>query len=203
MKTIHLLIAGIVWVLFVNTSIAQTTISNDSIEKVEKEYKGETYIINHPPQNTLRASGNNQIIRSTSIVNKDRGELEGHSSAGGCYNLKETTPLEDVIKKAISKEKIALLALNDKNRMVIDFDYNIKTGKVIHLHFRLIGNTTLFDDKDSETKITLKDISTLEALFKEYYFDVPENCVNRETGDIYGNWYRVFWFSKLAEEEKE
>jgi hypothetical protein len=203
MKKIHLLLTGILWVLFANTGIAQTTVSNDSVKKVEKEYKGETYIINSSAQNTLRSDGNNQRSVSTSIWNKNEGELKGHSSAGGCYGLKETVPLEDIIKKAISKKKIALLALNEKNNIVIVFDYNIKTGKVIHLHFMLHSTTTLSNDTDSETEITLKDISTLETLFKEYYFDVPEDCVNRETGDIYGNRARVFWFSKLAEKEKE
>ncbi|GHT39817.1 hypothetical protein FACS189437_04320 [Bacteroidia bacterium] len=202
MKTIHLLIAGIVWVLFANTSIAQTTISNDSIEKVEKEYKGETYVINSSSRNTLRSDGNNQRSASTFIVNKNEGELKGHSAAGGCYGLKETIPLEEVIKKAISKKKITLLSLNEKNKMAIFFYYNIKTGKVINIQFILMGNTPLSKDIDSETEITLKDINTLEALFKEYYFDVPKNCVNRETGDIYGNWARVFWFSKLAEEKE-
>ncbi|GHT39816.1 hypothetical protein FACS189437_04310 [Bacteroidia bacterium] len=203
MKTTHLLVIGILLVLSINTGIAQIVTPDNSIEKEEKEYKGETYIINRIPHNSLRASGDNQLITSTSIANKERGEMEGHSAAGGCYNLKETTPLENVIKKAISKEKIAFLALNDKNNMVIIFNYNIKTGKVINVHFMLHSNTTLSSDTDSETEITIKDIGKLESLFKEYYFDVPEDCVNRETGDIYGNWARVFWFSKLAEEEKE
>jgi hypothetical protein len=55
---------------------------------------------------------------------------------------------------------------------------------------------------DSKTEITLKDISKLESLFKEYYFDIPEGCVNWE-GGIYGNWARAFWFSKLAAEEEK
>jgi hypothetical protein len=191
------------WTLSVNTGIAQTATSNDLSEKVEKEYKGETYIIDRPSQTTLRASGNNQTNISTFIENKDRGELEGHSAAGGCYYLKESAPLDEVIKKAISKKKIESLALNKKNKIVIKFDYNIKTGKIVHLLFIFNSAMRLSDDMDSETEITLKDIHTLESLFKEYYFDVPEDCVNRETGNIYGGWTRFFWFYKLTEEEKK
>jgi hypothetical protein len=202
MKPIYVLFIGILWALSVNAGIAQTVASNDLFEEVEREYKGETYIIHRPSQNTLRASGNNQTNIGTSIVNKDRGELEGHPAAGGCYYLKESAPLEEVIKKAISKKKIESLALNKKNRMEIKFDYNIKTGKVVHLLFMFNSAMRLSDDMDSETEITLKDIHTLESLFKEYYFDVPEDCVNRETGNIHGGWMRFFWFYKLVEEEK-
>jgi hypothetical protein len=203
MKPIYVLFIGILWALSANVGIAQTVASNDLFEEVEREYKGETYIIHRPSQTALRASGNNQTNISTFIANKDRGELEGHSAAGGCYYLKESAPLEEVIKKAISKKKIESLAQDKKNNVLIKFDYNIKTGKVVHLLFRFKSTIGLSDDTDSETEITLKDVHTLESLFKEYYFDVPEDCVNRETGDIYGNWMRVFWFYKLAEEEKK
>ncbi|GHT39819.1 hypothetical protein FACS189437_04330 [Bacteroidia bacterium] len=199
MKTIYLLFTVILWALSFNTGIAQTTVSNDSVEQIEKEYKGETYIINSSSQNALRGSDNNQMSISTTISNKNEGAFSG-SAAGVCYNLKETIPLEEVFKKAISKEKIKSLALSDKNGILIMFYYDMNTGKIAHLRFRLVGNTTLSNDTDSETEITLKDISTLESLFKEYYFNVSEaTCEKFE----FGNRYYMFWFSKLAEEEKE
>ncbi|GHT54200.1 hypothetical protein FACS189446_3340 [Bacteroidia bacterium] len=196
MKTIYLLLISILFALFANKSIAQNAID---ISK-EKKYERETYVINNMPQSYLRATS--QMNKSTNIYNKNKGEVEGHSAAGGCYGLKETTLLTEIFKKAISKDKIKSLAFDDKNRIFVSFIYNIKTGKVVHVGFMLQG-ISLSDNVDSETDITLKDINKLESLFKEYCFDVPKDCVNHETHDIYGNWNRIFWFSKLVEEEKE
>jgi hypothetical protein len=197
MKTIYLLLISILFALFANKSMAQNAI--DTFK--EKKYEGETYVINNMSQSYLRA-GTSQMNKSTNIYNKNKGEAEGHSAAGGCYNLKETTPLTEIFRKTISKDKIKSLASDDKNRIFVSFIYNIKTGKVVHISFMLQG-IFLSDDIDSETGITLKDINKLESLFKEYYFSVPGNCVNHETNDIYGNWNQIFRFSKLAEEEKE
>jgi hypothetical protein len=199
MKKIHLLCMGMCLVLSVNTGMAQTVNPNDSVTKVEKEYKGETYVINSSAQNTLRSSKNNQFIMSTTIANKNEGAFSG-SGAGVCYNLKKTIPMEEVFKKAISKEKIKSLALGDKNGIIIGFYYDTNTGKVAYMRFILRGNITLSDDTDSETEITLKDINALESLFKEYYFDVSEATCEKFK---FGHWYQPFWFHKLAEKEKE
>jgi hypothetical protein len=80
--------------------------------------------------------------------------------------------------------------------------YDIDTGKVVALHF-ILRRVPLTEDLNSETNITLRDIHRLETLFKEYYFDIPVGCVNRETNDHYGNWTVMFWFSKLAEAAEE
>jgi hypothetical protein len=200
MKKIHLLLTGILWVLFANTGIAQTTVSNDySVEKVEKEYKGKTYVISKQQYNITRTFESNPVNTSTTISNTDEGAFSG-SGAGVCYGLKEQIPQEEILKKALSKEKIKLLAQGERNGIIITFYYDVNTGKVAYLRFRLVGNTTLSNDTESETEITLKDISKLESLFMEYYFDVSKaKCDNLK----FGNRYHMFWFSKLAEEEEK
>ncbi|MDR0543279.1 MAG: hypothetical protein LBH19_13855 [Dysgonamonadaceae bacterium] len=199
MKAIHLFITVILWVSAINAGMAQKnkqTFPNDS---VEREYYKKMYDINRHQYNNLRASDSQPP--SVSIHNNDRGALAGHSSAGGCYNLKETTPVADIIKKVLSKDKIKALALDNKNNIVIIFDYDINTGKVVHLQFIL--HAPFSDDLTSETSITLRDINRMESLYKEYYFDIPEGCVNRETNDHFGNWANVYRFYKLVDEEPE
>jgi hypothetical protein len=197
MKTNYLLLIVILLALSVNTSIAQTVVPNDSITKVEKEYQGETYMIGNTQNNTLRALETKQKSISTTISNKDEGAFSG-AAAGVCYGLKKTIPMEEVFKKAISKEKIKSLSIIDKNGIIITFYYDINTGQVAHLRFRLVGNTQLSNDVDSQTEITLKDIKTLESLFKEYYFDMSETTCEKFQ---FGNWMQPFWFYKLVEDE--
>ncbi|MDR0543280.1 MAG: hypothetical protein LBH19_13860 [Dysgonamonadaceae bacterium] len=202
MKTIYLLVTGIFWVSAVNAGMAQKnkqTFPNDS---VEKKYYAKTYVVNFDQQNNLRASDSQPP--SVSIYNHDLGELAGHSSAGGCYDIKETTPLTDVIKKVLSKEKIKALALDKKNNIVIKFNYDMNTGQVVHLQFIL--HVPFSEDLNSETSLTLRDINQLESLYKEYHFYIPEGCVNREARDAndhFGNWVKFFWFYKLVDEEPE
>jgi hypothetical protein len=67
--------------------------------------------------------------------------------------------------------------------------------------FILSGDVILSDDINADTCITLRDINKLEILFKEYYFEIPIRCDNKDVE--YSNVYYPFDFSKLAEEEKE
>jgi hypothetical protein len=65
----------------------------------------------------------------------------------------------------------------------------------------LRNSLTFSEDSESENCITLKEINTLDKLFKDYYFKLTW-C---ENGDKYSNWNIMpFRFSKiLADEEKE
>jgi hypothetical protein len=204
MKAIYLLFTMIVLALSVNTVIAQTVIKTIPDNLVERKYDKEIYLINSDTvlsQSSIRSSKEIPGRIYTTIMNKDKGVFNG--GASGCYFLKETTPLTEIFKQAIPKEKIKSLALNDKNGIFITYYYDTKTGKVAHLKFNLRG-IILSDDMDSETDITLKDINKLESLFKEYHFDVSNLYCDKLNREIeFGNWNQVFWFSKLAEEEKE
>jgi hypothetical protein len=197
MKTIKLFFTVILGVLSVNTSMAQ---SNERIS-VEKEHKGETYIVDSFPPNNLRGSANS-YYRSQSIVNKNK-EVISHSTISYCLNLKETTPLVDVFKNAISKEKMKSLAYKDQRNMIlITFFYDTETGQVVYMWFHLQG-VSLSEAEDSDTNITLEDINSLEKHFKEYYFDVSKAFCQEIKGEKikYGKYMYAFWFSKLAEEE--
>jgi hypothetical protein len=203
MKTNYLLLTGIFWAFTFHTSIAQRVENVFPCDSAEIEFYRKTYDVDKDTsasQNGLRSSGSQTT--STYIYNVDKGELTGHSSAGGCYNLKESTPLADVIKAALSKEKIKLLGSDDRNKIVIYFAYDMNTGKVVFLRF-IVRGKPLSEDLNSETAITLRDIHRLETFFKEYYFDISAGCVNRETNDHYGNWTVMFRFSKLAEAAEE
>jgi len=190
MKTRKIIFSIIIlFTLFVNIGIAQDV----KIISVEKKYNGKTYIVDSIAQNTLRSSWNNNKLPFT-IENKNKIDFS-KSIFGTCY-LKETTPLSEIFNKAVSKEKIKALALNDKSRIVISFIVDAKTGKVVWTRFIAF----LSDDIDSKTEVTLKDIEKLETLFNNYSFEKPKNCNTRVD---YITWFRPFYFSKLAAEEEK
>ena len=197
MKT-YLLLFGILFAISVNTCIAQ----DSKTISVEKKYNGETYVIDGVPQSNLRASGETQKRIWLWIANKDTVGFS-NGIVGVCHGLKEKTPLADVFKKVISKEKIESLAFDDKNRITANFIYDVKTGQVVWVAFILMGNNIILsDDINSKTDITLKDINNLEKLLKKYHFDVSNlYCEDEKTK--YGNWIVPFWFFKLVTEEKE
>ena len=203
LKTIYHFITGILLALLAfHSGMAQNGEIKFSNDSVEKNFYKNMYIVNYQKHTNLRAA-NSQTF-SVSIYSKIKVHF---TAAGGCYYLKETTPLADVIRKTISKEKIKSLAFNDLNRLFIVFIYDMNTGQVVDLHFILRG-VPLSDDINSKTEITLRDIYRLETVLKEYRFDIPKGCVNPEANPNnpaahYGNWAMPFTFSKLAEEEKE
>jgi len=205
MKTTYYFITGILLALLsFNSGMAQNGEIKFSNDSVENNFYKERYTVNYQKYTNLRTA--NSQTTSVSIYSKYKGPSAGRS-AGGCYNLKETTPLVDVIRKVLPKEKIKAWASNDQNRLSIIFIYDTNTGQVVDLFFRLHG-VPLSDDINSKTEITLKDIYCLETVLKEYRFDIPKGCVNPEANpndpdSHYGNWAMLFKFSKLAEEEKE
>jgi len=197
----YLIVAGIIWAFACHTGLAQDagkTFPNDSVEK--KFYK-ERYDVNDYSSSTnLRSSG--PPITSISIWNKNKDVWRGRlSNSNGCSKIKESDPIADVIKKALSKAKIKTLASGDNSRIEIYFFYNVKTGKVVYTGFRLSG-VALSEDIHSETALTLRDIYRLETLLKGYRFIIPEGCANRDTNDSCGTFALFFRFSKLVEEAK-
>jgi len=198
MKT-YLLLFGILFAISVNTCIAQDV----KTIPIEKKYNGETYVVDSVPQSYLRSSGETQKRIRIWIINKNKAGIDD-AYGSSCYGLKESIPLTDVFKKAISKEKIKPLAFDDKNRITANFTYDVKTGQVVWVAFLLTGNNiTLSDDIDSKTDITLKDINNLEKLFKEYHFDVSNLYCESEKTKCNNNLNVSFVFSKLAEEEEK
>jgi hypothetical protein len=194
MKAVYLLLINILFVLSVSTSFAQNV--NTS---AEKKYNDETYIIDdNTSQNNFRASGAIQKGIKITVANKNKAVFD-NTVGGACYVPKETTPLTEVFKKAVSKEKIKSLANNDKNRITIRFSYNVKTGRIIYMWFILSEDVILSDDINSDTCITLRDINKMETLFKEYYFEIPIRCDNKDAE--YGGVFYPFIFSKLAAAE--
>jgi hypothetical protein len=122
MKTIHLLLTGIFWTFTFHASIAQCVENVFPCDSTETEFYRKTYNIHKntfASENDLRSSEPQKI--STFIYNVDKGEVTGHSWAGGCFNLKESTPLADVIKKALPKEKIDAGASDAQNGIIISF----------------------------------------------------------------------------------
>jgi len=204
MKTIYHFITGILLALSAfHSGMAQNKEIKFSNDSVENNFYKERYNLNYRRYTNLRAA--NSPKTSVYIYPKTTSHF---AVAGGCYNLKETTPLVDVIRKVLPEEKIKSWAFDDQNHLFIVFIYDTNNGQVVDLHFRLLG-VPLSDNINSKTDITLRDIYRLETVLREYRFEIPKGgCVNPEANpnnpDVhYGNWAMIFKFSKLAEEEKE
>jgi hypothetical protein len=191
---------------FLLTALLLTVMSPGyaQMQSVEKEYKGETYIIMSYPKSDLRAAASDGLIK-VSVQNKSDQYILDSLRAKGlietiCRNLKEITPVADIIKSCISKEKLVYFASDNNNRIFIHFLVNMKSGKILYSNFSLSGNVVLTDKETSSTEITLNEINNLKKAFSNYCFDVSD-C--KFAGD-FSRFNILIRFSKiLADEEKE
>jgi hypothetical protein len=158
MKTFYFLLTALLLTVM-STGYAQ-------MQSVEKEYKGETYIIKSYPKTDLRAAASDGLIK-VSVQNKsDQSILDSLKAKGlieqGCQNIKETTPVADIIKSCISKEKLVYFASDNNNRIFIHLLVNMKSGKILYSNFSLSGTAVLTDKETSSTEITLNEINNLK-----------------------------------------